>query len=277
MKKTFLHLILGTLIASAFYSCNAPKRIAYFQDVANRDTTITIDTVIPLTVRSGDKLLIVVNSSIPEMAAVFNLPVVGYRVGVEQTSTPTSSNNNVMSYIVGSNGCIDFPVLGNIKVEGLQRSEIAELIKNRLVSENLCNDAVVNVELSNAYINVLGEVKNPGRYLINNDNFTVFDAISMAGDLTIQGVRYNILVARKSGKEAHIYKLDLTNMEQVLSSPGYYLQQGDVVYAEPNSYRKRQTTVNGNNVLSASFWISVTSLAATITTTISLLISRTSN
>lgn len=274
MKKTFLNLILSILIASVFYSCNAPKQIAYFQDVANRDTTITIDTVLPLTVRSGDKLLIVVSSSIPEMAAVFNLPVVGYRVGVEQSHTPTSANNNVMSYIVGSNGCIDFPVLGSIKVEGLQRSEIAELIKNRLVSENLCNDAVVNVELSNAYINVLGEVKNPGRYLINNDNFTVFDAISMAGDLTIQGVRYNILVARKSGKNAHIYKLDLTDMQQVLSSPGYYLQQGDVVYAEPNSYRKRQTTVNGNNVLSASFWISVTSLAATITTTISVILKR---
>ncbi|MCQ2330019.1 MAG: polysaccharide biosynthesis/export family protein [Paludibacteraceae bacterium] len=273
--KTYIKLLFKCMLLSfLFVACKTPKQVAYFQDVLDKDTLMTSGEIKSFAVRPGDKLLIIVSSSIPEMAAVFNLPVVGYRIGTNYNNSNLNNSQSTMSYIVGSDGNIDFPVLGKVKVDGLQRDSVASLIKNRLVNENLCNDAVVNVEIDNAYVNILGEVAKPGRYLLTNDCITIFDALSMAGDLAIQGYRNNILVARKTSEGTQIYKLDLTQMGQIVHSPAYYIQQGDVIYVEPNNYRKRQTTVNGNNVLSASFWISVTSLAATITTTVSVLLSN---
>ena len=86
----------------------------------------------------------------------------------------------------------------------------------------------------------------------------------MAGDLTIQGRRYNVFVMREEGSQRTTYRLNLQSGKELLKSPAFYLQQNDVVYVEPNAYRSRQTTVNGNNVLSASFWISVASLLTSV-------------
>ena len=60
------------------------------------------------------------------------------------------------------------------------------------------------------------------------------------------------------------YRLNLQSGRELLQSPAFYLQQNDIVYVQPNKFRSRQTTVNGNNVLSASFWISVASLLTSI-------------
>jgi len=125
-------------------------------------------------------------------------------------------------------------------------------------------DPVVIVEYANLGFNVMGEVNKPGRYSFDRDHLTILDAISMAGDLTIQGRRYNVFVMREEGDERVTYRLNLQNAQELLQSPAYYLQQNDVVYVEPNEFRSRQTTVNGNNVLSASFWISVASLLTSI-------------
>ena len=104
----------------------------------------------------------------------------------------------------------------------------------------------------------------PGRYDVNLDQFTIFDAISLAGDLTIQGQRKNVKVLRKEADGIHTYVVDLTDMAKTMSSPAYYLKQGDLVYVEPNGVKKRQTTVNGNTALSASFWVSVASLLTSV-------------
>ena len=93
---------------------------------------------------------------------------------------------------------------------------------------------------------------------------TVLDAIGMAGDLTIQGERNNVLVIREVGGQRVNYRINLQSGREVMQSPAFYLQQNDVVYVTPNKFRSRQTTVNGNNVLSASFWISVASLLTSI-------------
>ena len=170
-----------------------------------------------------------------------------------------------LSYTVDSNGQIDFPVLGKITVEGMKRDEVAEYVQNRLINENLCKDAIVIVELDNSYVNVLGEVARPGRYALTKDNMTLFDILGTAGDLGIQGKRENVMVVRTSEKgQASTFVLNLNNLEQTVKSPAYYMQEGDVVYVEPNNYRKRQTAVNANNMLSTGFWISVASLTTSI-------------
>ncbi len=259
-KSIFIVIALAMVLAS----CSAPKQVAYFQDVSGKDTLITNLTLQPLKVQPGEKLMIVVHSSVPELAVRFNLPIVGYRLGAGNTSQSYNSTYATMSYTVSPEGTIDFPVLGVIKVEGMTRSEVAEYVKNRLVDEKHCTDAIVNVELSNAYVNVMGEVNRPGRYELTQDNVTILDILSQSSDLNVLGLRQNVMVGRKTPEGTQVYKLDMTNMQQLMSSPAYMMQQGDLVYVEPNKVRKRQATVNGNNLLNTSFWISIASLIVSI-------------
>ena len=261
MRKLFFII---TAFAMVLASCSAPRQVAYFQDVSGKDTLLTNVGIQPLTVQPGEKLMIVVHSSVSELAATFNLPVVGYRLGTSNTNQNYSSTYATMSYTVSPEGTIDFPVLGKIKVEGMTRNEVAEHIKGRLINENHCTDAIVNVELSNAYVNVMGEVNRPGRYELTQDNVSILDILSQASDLNVLGLRQNVMVSRKTPEGTQIYKLDLTNMQQLMSSPAYMMQQGDLVYVEPNQVRKRQTTVSGNNLLNTGFWISVASLITSI-------------
>ena len=146
----------------------------------------------------------------------------------------------------------------------MKREEIASHIKNELVTKNLVKDPVVTVEFMNLCISVLGEVNNPGRFNIDRDRITILDAISMAGDLTIYGNRYKVMVMRQEGDIQRVYGVNLTSGEHIYTSPVYYLQQNDVVYVEPNDVKARQSTVNGNNIRSTSFWISLASLLTSI-------------
>lgn len=259
MKKL---VFLSLIVLVALAACQSPTNVSYFQD-ANESTQMQIAMMSDLRIQPQDKLTIVVNSRDPQLAALFNLPIYSRRVGSQNLEAATGQQA-LSTYTVDIDGSIDFPVLGKIKVSGMNREEITAFIKNRLVSENLCNDAVVTVEFTNMYINVLGEVKNPGRFLLTQDKVTVLDAIGMAGDLNIQGRRYNVKVIRNEGSVAHTYVMDMTSLANLANSPAYYLRQGDVVYVDPNDYRQRQTTVNGNNVLSTAFWISLASLLASI-------------
>ena len=217
-----------------------------------------------ITVKPGDKITIVVTSKDPRLSEMFNLPIAGYRVG--QANLPGVINNTqqISCYSIEDQGNIDFPVLGKILVAGKKRSEIADFIKEELIKKEYVSDPVVTVEFSNLYISVLGEVNKPGRFFIENDKITLLDALSMAGDLTIYGQRENITVVRENDGQKKIYKIDLTDTKKVYNSPAYYLQQKDVIYVTPNDTRARQSTVNGNNVRSTSFWISLASLVTSV-------------
>jgi len=162
------------------------------------------------------------------------------------------------------NGDVDFPVIGKIHLAGMTREEAAEYVKQELISNNLIKDPVVTVEFMNLTISVMGEVNKPGRYNIDKDQITIFDALSMAGDLTIYGLREHVTVMRQVDGEQKIYELNLTSARDVLSSPVFYLQQNDFIYVEPNKMRANQATVNGNSFLSSSFWVSVASLLVSL-------------
>lgn len=232
----------------------------YLEDLQAGDTTVIAD-IPTIRVKTDDKLSVVINSRDPQLANLFNLPIVTYRVG--QTNI-APSNQEVSNYTVDSQGNIDFPVVGKIHVAGLSREEIAVKVKNELITKNLVKDPVVTVEFTNHAISVLGEVNKPGRYGIDRDKITILDAIGMAGDLTIYGKRKDILVLREENGKQIPYKVNLCSGRELLSSPAYYLQQNDVIYVEPNNVRARQSTVNGNNVRSSSFWLSLASLLTTV-------------
>ena len=242
-------------------SCATPDKIAYFQDLEPGEQELILMTSEGIKVRPADKISILVNSRDAQLTDLFNLPIVSRQLGTTSTNMYRSTQNQGLSgYTVDPEGMIDFPVLGRIKVAGMNRTEIAAHIKSLLVSNNLVKDPVVTVEYMSLGISVLGEVKNPGRYSIDREKVTILDAISMAGDLTIYGKRENVYVLRQEGDTQHAYSVDLCSAQDLYSSPVYYMQQDDVVYVEPNDVRARQSTVNGNNVRSTSFWFSLGSL-----------------
>ena len=247
-------------------SCGSSKEVVYFQDLRPGETEIKLPEVKAITVRPEDKISIIVNSRDPQLTDLFNLPYVSRQLGqsLRTNGVTVSSNQGVSAYTVDADGKIDFPVLGKIYVAGMKREEIAECIKNELIKENLVKDPVVTVEFANLCISVLGEVNSPGRFNIDRDRLTILDALSMAGDLSIYGNRSKVMVLRQEGDVQRVYGLNLTSGEHIYSSPAYYLQQNDVVYVEPNAVKARQSTVNGNNVRSTSFWISLASLLTSV-------------
>lgn len=271
MKATFRSLLLqaaGLLwVVWGLVACSTPARITYFQDLRPGESEQQVVAATEIKVRPGDKLSIIVNSRDPQLTQLFNLPYVTQQIGRGSTSTSSSSSaasQGISGYTVDEEGRIDFPVLGKIEIAGKNREEIAAFIKEELLAKNLVKDPVVTVEYMNLCISVLGEVASPGRYSIDRDKVTLLDAISMAGDLTIYGKREKVLVLREENGVQRVYGVNLCSAEHLYTSPVYYLRQNDVVYVEPNNVRARQATVNGNNVRSTSFWISLASLLTTI-------------
>lgn len=253
----------------ATFSCSAPSRVTYFQDLRPGESEQKVVAATEIKVRPGDKLSIIVNSRDPQLTQLFNLPYVTQQIGQMSASRSSGSvssgtSQGISGYTVDEKGMIDFPVLGKIEIADKNREEIAAFIKGELLAKNLVKDPVVTVEYMNLCISVLGEVAQPGRYSIDRDKVTVLDAISMAGDLTIYGKREKVLVLREEEGVQHVYGINLCSAEHLYTSPVYYLRQNDVVYVEPNNVRARQATVNGNNVRSTSFWISLASLLTTI-------------
>jgi polysaccharide export outer membrane protein len=275
-KTQIILPLLFFALSLMFSSCDMSKQIVYFQDVKEyQPATGSEGQVAPeIRLRPEDKISIIVNSKVPELSALFNLPYTARMLG--STSESLSNNNQGFSgYIVKSDGTIDFPVLGTVQAAGKTRDELSAYIKSELINRNLVNDPVVTVEFVNLQFAVMGEVKTPGTYNITRDHLTLLDALSMAGDLSINGKRENVLVLRPdaSGKLVG-YTVDLRSHDDVIHSPAYYIHQNDYIYVEPNRKRANESTVNANTLESASFWISVVSMVASLATVVSVLMMR---
>ena len=181
-------------------SCSAPKEVLYLQDIASIKEE-NIDKNYEVIIHKDDLLAILVNSKDPELALPFNMPVVTYQIGAQ-----TTAQQRLLGYLVDQNGDIDFPILGKIHVEGLTRMQVTELIKQKLMSEDLIKDPIVTVQFLNFKVSVMGEVTRPGTFDISGDRITLLEALSMAGDLTIYGRRDRVAVIReKDGKRRILY------------------------------------------------------------------------
>lgn len=268
--------LLATLAFAAgiVAGCAAPQNIVYFQDTSDKEISTAVNPT-QIRFRPEDEITIIVNCPSAELMSQFNLPHVTRYLGNDRLTS--GGGSGVCGYTINENGDIDFPVVGKIHVAGLTRSEAAALIKKELQSRDLVRDPVVTVDFMNLSVSIMGEVARPGRYSITRDHITVLDALAQAGDMTIMGRRDNVRVIREEDGVQRTYLLDLRSAGDLVKSPAYYLCQNDVVYVEPNEMRTRQSTVNGNTVMSASFWISIASLAATLTSTVTLVALRIQN
>lgn len=259
LSKVMLSGALAIVLLSAT-SCKTPSNIAYFQDFSNNPKTVVNLQNKTITIKPTDKLYIGVKSKDQQISQLFNL------LGGSSNTSSSSVSKDAYYYTVDSKGNIDFPVLGTVHVADLSREQVAEMIKKSLMAAGLVKDPVVTVGFSNLHYSVMGEVARPGQFAIEDEKVTILDAISNAGDLTINGVRDDVMVLRQENGHQKIYKVNLCSGKDIFSSPAYYLQQNDVVYVSPNDTKKRSSTLNGNTVQSTGFWLSLSSLAVTILT-----------
>ena len=254
-----LCLLIGTAVLGILLvSCSAQKRVWYLQD-AQPFTPEQIAENGQIRIKPLDRLTIVVNSKDPELAVPFN-SATSYN-SLTGTNVSSAANSQALQMrTVDENGMLEMPVIGKIECKGKTRSELAQAIAKKIIDGGYINDPTVNVQFADMKISVIGEVARPGFYDVTRDKVSIFDALAMAGDMTIYGVRDNVKLIREdeSGKRG-IINLDLNNAG-IVTSPYYYLKQNDILYVTPNETKARNSDIGNSTTL----WVSSISILVSI-------------
>ena len=256
MKKIVPVLLLFLILSS----CGTKEDVVYFNGIGPKDNMIGIESYMP-TYHVDDELLIVVNGTDPEAVKPFNLSA----VSISLDRLDGYGRERLQTYIIDPEGNIDFPVIGKIKLAGLNREQAINLIESKL-SPDYLKDPIVNIKTINYKVTVLGEVARPGTYTATNERITLIEALAMAGDLTIHGERENVLVIRDYDGEKTYTRVNLKSKD-LFNSPVYYLTQNDVVYVEPNKSQARASKIGAGTSVAISIvgiLISVATLVVTI-------------
>jgi polysaccharide export outer membrane protein len=262
LEKKCLYVLL---IATLMCSCVSRKQLAYFRPITAESAEEINKTMKPQPeprVKINDALIITVSALDPEAVIPYNLPNVAYSSPTSSTVPTTAS---FQYYTVDEQGNIDFPVLGKLHVVGMSQSEVINLIEGKLKGQLV--NPIVTMRFLNARVTVLGEVRNPGTYTLNNGRITLLEALGVAGDLTQYARRDNILVTRENNGKVEFARLDLRS-DEIFTSPYFYLQQNDVVYVEPNQAR---TTSNQ----SIGLWLSMVGTVSSAATVVVSVLSAT--
>ena len=260
-KKSWLMLLLVALMCS----CISNKKLIVLKTVTEGTAEELNKVMKPQPeprIKINDALIITVSALDPEAVLPYNLANVAYS---SPTSNTIPSTASFQYYTVDEQGNIDFPVLGKLYIVGMKLSELKELIENKLRGQLV--DPIVSIRFLNARVTVLGEVRNPGTYMLNNGRMTLLEALGIAGDLTQYASRSNVLVTRENNGKVEFARLDLRS-DEIFTSPYFYLQQNDVVYVEPNQAR---TTSNQ----SIGLWLSMGGTGSSTATVVVSVLSAT--
>lgn len=256
MKKRVFGIITSALCVSVMFlsSCASKRDVVYFQDASEFETLVDKHSFTSK-FKVDDLVSINVSTLDPEASAPFNI-FRGLREG--------GMRPEQLDYLVDQDGNINFPILGKVKIAGLSPEEVRLLLVDEL--KDYLKDPIINIRLANFKVTVLGEVARPGSYPVNGERITIFEALGLAGDLTIKGMRENVMVIRDFDGTKVYTRLDLTKKE-AMNSPVYYLTQNDVVYVEPNKSAIASSTLDMRTTIAIS-------LASLVITSTILLITR---
>lgn len=241
--------ILYLVVILVLTSCALKKNVIYF----NNSESINLEKVNSLPVlRNDDFLSITVLGGDENTLKLVNSPLIQNGANKGYTSGAPSS----FGYLIDQKGEINFPMLGKVKLAGLSRDQAIDTLELRLLS--FIKNPVVSLQIQNFHVTILGEVKNPGTYTIPNEKINILQLIGLAGDLTVYGLRKNVMLIREENGKSKEYRIDLTKTE-FLTSSILNLQQNDIVYIEPN-----QSKINSSRVsASASIFVSIATLIIT--------------
>lgn len=254
------HLFL-LLVVVSLTGCTSYKKVPYLQNSADVNNTLSAQPLYDARIMPKDLLTITVNTTDPQAAVPFNLttqtPAATGASELFSTTQPT-----LQKYLVDNSGNIDFPVLGTLHLGGLTKGEAENLIRERLMAY-LKETPVVTVRMVNYKISVMGEVARPGTFTVSNEKINVLEALAMAGDMTVYGLRDNVKLIREDAEgKRQIVELNLNDANLVLS-PYYYMQQNDILYVTPNKTKAKNSDIGNTTttVISAtSILVSIASL-----------------
>ena len=249
------------MMSVAVAGCASHKKIPYMMDSGVVDVSEG-KNLYDARIMPKDLLSITVSSVDPAAAAPYNMDV---RV----SEGPSSFSSGGSTYLVDNEGNILFPVLGVLHLEGMTKPEAEKYISERL-KPSFKEPPIVNVRLVNYKVSVLGEVNRPGTFVVANEKINLFEALALAGDMTIYGKRDNVKLLREGSDGAKtIVTLDL-NKSEIVNSPYLYMQQNDVLYVEPNKAKARNADVSQSTSLWISFTSAIISLANLVVTIVRL-------
>jgi polysaccharide export outer membrane protein len=228
--------LLFALVAVFCSSCSTYEKVPYFQDLnQNSITKEDINNFSPLIIQPGDILAISVNSP-SDGASQFSYNL--NRINGSSSTDATTPENAVIGWMVDLNGNVNLPFLGQVKVAGLNTTNLTDQLTASL--SNYLKKPIVNVRITNFKISVLGDVAKPDVFTIPNERVTIPEALSMAGDLNITAIRQIFLVREINGKREYI-PIDL-NSKKLFDSPYYYMKNHDVLVVTPN-----RSKISNNN------------------------------
>ncbi|MDP2525768.1 polysaccharide biosynthesis/export family protein [Maribacter dokdonensis] len=240
------------ILLPLIFSCSR-RNLGYFSNYGDEKLLtedITLKPKQPI-IQPGDLLQISVTDANPAAAAPFN------RISSNTASSNAATTSSQEGYLVDENGIIDFPILGRIKIGGQTKAEAKLSLTNLLT--NYLGNPMVSIRYLNYRITVLGEVRSPNTFLVPSERINLIEALGLAGDLTIYGKRENIKIINEANGVRTIAQLDL-NDKTILDSPYFYLQPNDIVYVEPVTARKDQSSLTRSNISLALAIISAASL-----------------
>lgn len=226
-----LLIVLGT-------SCTSTKDFTYFNNM--KDTTVSATGAdFEYNLKKNDILSIQITSLSEDASKIFN---------TTNSISGTSGNMAQYSgYLINAEGNIQLPLIGNVKAAGISKKQLKENITRIILDKKLLIEPIVNIRHLNFEVTILGDVGKPSVITVPNEQITLIKALGMAGDITIYGNRYNVLLIRESDGKKTIRRIDLNDSRFLVSSPYYYLQPNDVLYIEAN--KDRVASVSRNKII----------------------------
>ncbi len=257
MKKILIAVVLCAMTVM-FSGCVMTKQVTYFQNIDSVDINQRVN-VPEARVKTNDELTILVSSIAPEAAEPFNMNLTSRYTSSVSNST---ASRGMYSYIVDKEGCINFPVVGKLKVVGMTRPEVEEFITNAIKPYFAANERpVVKVRYSSFRVTIIGEVTGTRVVNVENERISIIEALAQAGDLSVYGKRPNILLVREQS-DGHKKAVRVNiNDANIFNSPYYYLEQNDIVYVEPHKAKARSADVS-----SYTFWTPISSVLVSLAT-----------
>ncbi|HEX8507004.1 MAG TPA: polysaccharide biosynthesis/export family protein [Hymenobacter sp.] len=251
--KSLYVLLAATVLFLS--SCSAGRDLTYFSDLdsATSNQTVISNNIQPK-IETGDLLGIVVNSLSAETNAIINSGVLLPAAASAGGAGVAASSRISEGYLVDSDGEINFPTVGKIKLAGLTREEATDKITNILAKS--VKGPVVTLRYLNFRITVIGEVNRPATFTVPTEKINVLEALGLAGDMTGYGRRDDVLIIREKNKTRITTRINL-NKKEVLNSPYFYLQQNDIVYVEPDKAKALQVSTRSVNL---PIYLSIASL-----------------
>ncbi len=245
-----MFFLLATLALTSATSCSTNKDILYLQ---TENKSFESSKIADQKIETNDILSIKINSIDIESSKIYNMDM------LEGSSVPVQGEAlRLKNYLVNNEGNITLPVLGTLKVNDKTCSELEKFLRLKLINEGQLKDPIVMIRVLNSKVTIIGEVQNPGTFNFSEKNLTLFQAIGLAGDLTINGKRKDIILIRQDNDGKTITHIDLTTTNW-FNSPSYYIKQNDVIIVNPNNAKIKSAGIIGN----AGTLISVVSLLLT--------------